>query len=199
MTVAIFSGGEFYNLTPFDYDILICADKGYEYAKKLNLAPNYIIGDFDSLGFVPNNAEVYDSEKDFSDTELCIKKAIDLGATNIDVYFALGGRIDHELFNISLLKFAKDLGVNARIISSNAIIELISSKDLDKEFEVKPNSTVSLVPFSSAVHIISLEGLKYPFNGEVLKGQTKTLSNVSTSKKISIKIKDGEILLIYFY
>ena len=107
MIIAIFSGGNFSEVKIQPYDVLICADKGFEYAKKLNLTPNYVLVDFDSLGYTPENAIQFNVDKDYSDTELCIKKAIQLNATQIDIYFALSGRIDHELFNISLLSAIK--------------------------------------------------------------------------------------------
>ena len=111
MKVAIFSGGEFSSTKIYPYDLLICADKGFSYAKKLNLMPSVVLGDFDSLEYIPQNATIYNKDKDFSDTHLAVDKAISLGATEIDLYFCLGGRLDHLLFNVNLLKYAKDKGV----------------------------------------------------------------------------------------
>ena len=196
MKVAIFSGGEFAKTQIIPYDKLICADKGYEYAKILNLIPDVILGDFDSLGYVPNNAEIFPKDKNFSDTELAVKKAIELGATEIDIYFSLGGRLDHELFNINLLKYAKNQGVTAKIISGNTLLRLISGSG---NYEVKNGSFVSFVPFSSEAHIIKSEGLKYPLDKiTAIKGETLTLSNEATSDEIYGEIKSGELLLICF-
>ena len=196
MKVAIFSGGEFVKTQIIPYDKLICADKGYEYAKILNLIPDVILGDFDSLGYVPNNAEIFPKDKNFSDTELAVKKAIELGATDIDIYFSLGGRLDHELFNINLLKYAKNQGVTAKIISGNTLLRLISGSG---KYEVKNGSFVSFVPFSSEAHIIKSEGLKYPLDKiTAIKGETLTLSNEAICDEIYVEIKSGELLLICF-
>ena len=196
MKVAIFSGGELTKTQILPFDKLICADKGYEYAKNLNLNPDIILGDFDSLGYVPENAELFSKDKNFSDTELAIKKAINLGATEIDLYFCLGGRLDHELFNINLLKFAKNLGVNAKILSGNTVVRLISGSG---NYSVKKGNTISFVPFSDAVHIIKSKGLKYPLDGiKAVKGETLTLSNVSNDDEIYVEIESGELLLICF-
>ena len=67
MKVAIFSGGPFENVQIEDFTVLICADKGYLYARNLGLKPNFVLGDFDSLGFVPDGAETYSVDKDLSD------------------------------------------------------------------------------------------------------------------------------------
>ena len=196
MKVAIFSGGEFIATQIRRFDKLICADKGYEYAKRLNLTPDIILGDFDSLGYIPENAEVFSKDKNFSDTELAIRKAINLGATEIDIYFCLGGRLDHELFNINLLKYAKNLGVTAKIISGNTAVRLISGSGT---YSVKKGGYVSFVPFSDVVHIKKSKGLNYPLDGiKALRGETLTLSNVANDDKIYVEIESGELLLICF-
>ena len=196
MKIAIFSGGEFLKTQLLPYDKLICADKGYEYAKALNLTPDFILGDFDSLGYMPQSAEIFPKDKNFSDTELAIKKAVSLGATEIDIYFSLGGRLDHELFNINLLKYAKNLGVTANIISGNTVVSLISGNG---SYLAKKGNNVSLVPFSDEAHIIKSKGLKYPLdNIKAVRGETLTLSNVATCDEIYIEIASGEVLLICF-
>lgn len=196
MKVAIFSGGEFENVTPFSYDRLICADKGYLYALKLNLTPNYIIGDFDSYTNIPGNAEVYPKDKDYSDTHLAIDKSISIGATEIDLYFALGGRLDHLLFNVNLLKYASDKGVKLNIISKDYTASLIKG---NVKFNASVNKTVSLVPFSDTVRINSSTGLKYEINNIIVKkGETLTLSNVANSNCVELEIESGELILVNF-
>ena len=196
MKVAIFSGGEFENVTPFSYDKLICADKGYLYALKLNLTPNYIIGDFDSYTNIPSGAEVYPKDKDYSDTHLAIDKAISIGATEIDLYFALGGRLDHLLFNVNLLKYASDKGVKLNIISKDYTASLIKG---NVKFNASVNKTVSLVPFSDTVRINSSTGLKYEINNIIVKkGETLTLSNVAISSEVELEIESGELILVNF-
>lgn len=199
MKVAIFSGGEFSNAKIQPFDLLICADKGYEYAKRLNLTPNIVLGDFDSLGFTPENAEVYPKNKDFSDTELAVNKALSLGATEITVYFALKGRIDHELFNISLLSSIKNKGVMAKIVDSDCVLEVINSTDIGRKYQAVKEKTVSIVPISKTVHILKSEGLLYDAKGVVESGTTLTLSNVSTCEEITLDIGSGEVILIRFY
>lgn len=196
MKVAIFSGGNFDSVKIMPYDKLICADKGYLYAKKLNLTPDVVLGDFDSLGYTPKCAEVYPTDKNYSDTQLAVIKAISLGATEIDIYFSLGGRIDHELFNIDILKLCKDKGVFARILSENSYMTLISGKG---SYPSKTGNFVSLVPFSSTAHITKSEGLKYPLDNLVVKkGETLTLSNVATDNSVYIDVLSGEVLYISF-
>ncbi|MBR3804179.1 MAG: thiamine diphosphokinase [Clostridia bacterium] len=197
MKVAIFSGGPFENVQIEDYTLLVCADQGYLYARNLGLKPNFVLGDFDSLGFVPDGAEVFPCDKDLSDLEIAIDKAISLKASEIDMYFCLGGRVDHELFNISMLKKCKEKGVRARIITKTQTLELINDKDNFTVFKCKCGGYVSLFPITQEVSFISSDGLKYSLKGIVSKqGETLTLSNQAIGESFTVEIKDGNALLV---
>lgn len=198
MKVAIFCGGEFSNVILQPYDALICADKGYDYAKRLNLTPTYVLGDFDSLGYIPENAEIFPADKNFSDTELAVYKAIEIGATEITLYFALKGRIDHELFNISLLSSIKSKGILAKIIDDNCVLEVINSTDIGRKYQAVKEKVVSIVPISKTAHILKSEGLLYDAKGEIVKGTTLTLSNVAISSEILVDVSIGEVILIIY-
>jgi thiamine pyrophosphokinase len=198
MKVAIFSGGTFDNAQILPYDVLICADKGYEYALKLNLTPNFVVGDFDSLGYVPSNAEVVSAVKDFSDTEMAVNKAILMGASEIDVYFALGGRMDHALFNIETLFYASRKGIKAQIISQKEKIIALTQTNATAVIKTCEGKTVSVVPFLETSHIIDSKGLKYSLNNvTVKKCSTLTLSNVAISNEVAVTLGSGEVMLIF--
>ena len=91
---AIFAGGDMPDLEEYRdaafwqrYSYYICADCGYRHAMKLGVIPDMIVGDFDSYGEeLPIGVEVLRSvpEKDDTDTLMAVKKAIELGYTNID-------------------------------------------------------------------------------------------------------------------
>ncbi len=196
MKVAIFSGGPFENVQIEEHTLLICADKGYLYARNLGFKPNFILGDFDSLGFVPDGAETYNVDKDLSDLELAIDKAISLKASEIDIYFCIGGQIDHELFNIFLLNKCKQNGIRGRILTQNQIVELIDYTDNHRVFTCKENGRVSLVPYTNEVTFIGSDGLKYDLKGVVsTRGTTLTLSNQAKGSSFIVEIKDGSVLL----
>ena len=58
-------------------DFIICADGGYNHAKNMNIKPDILIGDMDSVTDFMHDVEVlkYPTDKDFTDGELCIKYA----------------------------------------------------------------------------------------------------------------------------
>ena len=72
----IFCAAEFDELLePLDpADYLLAADGGLRHLDQLNLEPQGILGDFDSLGYTPQRAEVFPVEKDDTDAMLAARK-----------------------------------------------------------------------------------------------------------------------------
>ena len=94
-------------LQPVDKsDCLIAADGGLAHVQALGLTPDIILGDFDSLGYVPEGANVFPVRKDDTDTMLAIRRGLELGYHNFLIYGGLDGpRLDHTLANIQSLLF----------------------------------------------------------------------------------------------
>ncbi len=86
----------------------IAIDKGLEYLLRENIEPAILIGDFDSLSDVSlllnREYKRYPVKKDDTDTELAIQYAIEHGYDEIDIYGAIGGRIDHFMAMLSILQ-----------------------------------------------------------------------------------------------
>ena len=87
------------NGEPYPYAInagnalVYCCDGAYKWAKsKVRIDKN--IGDFDSLDEVPYPPpeEVYPAEKNFTDGEIALKKIIEAGADEIEIYGGGGGQ-----------------------------------------------------------------------------------------------------------
>ena len=60
-------------------DFLLAADGGLLHMKQLGLKPDGILGDFDSLGYTPEDATVFPVEKDDTDAMLAVRKGLELG------------------------------------------------------------------------------------------------------------------------
>ena len=75
------------------------------------MIPDIVIGDFDSISsheikWITEKAvetRRFPPEKDQTDFELALDHAMKIGCKEIQVFGALGGRMDHTLANISLL------------------------------------------------------------------------------------------------
>ena len=106
----IISGG---NYAPVEgvqaEDFVIACDKGYVYAEKAGVRPNLLVGDFDSYeGVLPSDLPVwrYKKEKDDTDTMIAIRYAVEQGFAQVELFCALGGRLDHLYANLQAAAFA---------------------------------------------------------------------------------------------
>ena len=108
----IFAGGELGEIKKCDIEegsYIICADSGLCHAQKLEIAPDVILGDFDSYkGELNYDVEIIrcSPQKDDTDTLMAVKLAISRGYDDIIILGALGGRFDHTIANIQTLKYA---------------------------------------------------------------------------------------------
>lgn len=184
-------------------DYVICADGGLEKAEKLNLRPNLILGDFDSvdstvLDYYKNlNIETvtFPTEKDYTDMELAVEYAVKKGFNNITLIGASGTRLDHTLANIQLLEKYHHMGINIEIIDNNNHIRIISDNS-DIEIINKKDHFVSLVPVTETIEGITLEGFKYPLNNvNVKRGTALLISNEITYNVGRIILKKGTALV----
>jgi thiamine pyrophosphokinase len=189
-------------------DLVIAADGGSRHCRELGLKPAILIGDFDSLGsaelaaFEMAGSEIirHPARKDFTDLELALRHARDLGASEIVVIAALGERWDQTLANL-LLPAAADLsGVRISLLDGPQEIMLLRGND-DRsepahiELGGQPGDTVSLIPLGGDARGITTHGLEYPLADETLFfGNTRGLSNVMLGETASVYLKEGVLL-----
>lgn len=115
----IFCGGGFSGLAEpiLEDDFVIAADKGLAYAQALGLQPDLVLGDFDSLGYIPAGAEVHPVEKDDTDAMLAVRRGLEAGCEEFMLYGSLDGdRVDHTMANFQLLCFLADQGTRGTLV-----------------------------------------------------------------------------------
>ncbi|MEG2538488.1 MAG: thiamine diphosphokinase [Clostridium sp.] len=186
-------------------DILIAADGGGNYTFREGISLDYLIGDFDSIssevlehyksqGTV---VERYPSDKDYTDTELCLMKAIELSASEVYYIGGIGDRLDHSLSNIHLLYKTLKKGIKSYILSKTADI-FICENSLNISGEI--GETVSIIPLLSPVNGITLKGFKYLLNDADFEfGDVFGTCNVLEQNKATISIKEGCLIVIKQY
>src|SRR5215207_4381573 len=104
-------------------DYIICADGGTRHALALGLTPHLVIGDMDSINKDEwqdleksgVSVELFPQDKNETDLELAIHRALELAAEEIIIIGALGGRLDQTLGNIALLATPPGNSRNIRI------------------------------------------------------------------------------------
>lgn len=110
----IITGGEY---APYEfvqyylpaYDLLIAADSGLDTALQFGLVPDFVIGDMDSVKdnlFIQacdkTRTHLFPRDKDFTDTELAVTLAHQLGSDDLSIVGGGGGRADHFLYFMRL-------------------------------------------------------------------------------------------------
>ena len=184
-----------------DYELIICADNGVKHARHLGIVPHYILGDLDSastenIAYYEGRSCIlkYPAEKDETDTELAIDKAIALGATQIDVYGAIGTRLDHTLGNVHLLY--KALKKHVYVCMMNHHNEVHLMKDVIT-LKGARGDLVSLIPFSEVVKGVTTTNLAYALDQGTFKmGEPYGVSNYMLGNEASISIAEGLLLVI---
>ncbi|MPW26038.1 thiamine diphosphokinase [Alkalibaculum sp. M08DMB] len=185
-----------------DYDMIICADGGVNNALKLDLLPDVVIGDLDSISqrsidiIKRNNIKVieYSKYKDETDTELVLEYIIQYGYKFVTMIGCIGDRIDHSLANIYLLNKLLKHNIIGNIIDEKNDIYLI---DNSIDISDKKDSIISLLPLSDTVEGITSTGLYYTLEESfMVKEVPYGISNKLTSNNAQVKVTKGELLVI---
>jgi thiamine pyrophosphokinase len=211
----IFANGEQLDLAAIgeqirEDDVLVAADGGLRYLRKLGLQPHRVIGDLDSL--TPEEiAELemqrvqidrYPREKDETDLEIALKTVIQEGYSSVLVLAALGGRLDMTLANIALLALPELAPVDVRLDDGIEEVFLIrpSAGDGDKGRLISglPGERVSLLAWGGPAQGVRTDGLYYPLCGETLYPEyTRGISNHMLEDTAWVSLEQGLLICIH--
>ncbi|MCL4527878.1 MAG: thiamine diphosphokinase [Chloroflexi bacterium] len=184
-------------------DTILCADGGTHHALALGLQPNLVVGDMDSLSKdawkkleqANIQIELHPRDKDETDLELAIRRAIEMNPDSILIIGALGGRVDQILGNIALFSNARLASIDCRFDDG---AEEISFCRKQVEIRGRSGDIVSLIPWNGAAHGVRTEGLKWSLRGETLYPEkTRGISNEMVDTKASVSIESGLLLVIH--
>ena len=178
-------------------DFLLAADGGLLHFEKLGLTPHGILGDFDSLGYVPEGATVFPVEKDDTDAMLAVRKGLELGFTDFLLYGSLDGpRLDHTVANFQTLQFLADHGARGFLIGNTHIVTVV--KDGGLHFDPGCTGILSVFCMGAPARGVTISGLYYPLeNGNLTPGFPLGASNHFTGQSATISVEDGSLLVIY--
>ena len=178
-------------------DVVIAADGGLQHTKRLGLQPQVILGDFDSLLYVPAGAEVYPVEKDDTDAMLAARKGLELGYREFLFYGALDGpRLDHTVSNFQTLQFLADRGAKGYLIGKDYIVTVIKEETV--EFPAEAEGILSLFCLGPNAEGITLENLHYPLkDGTLTSGFPLGVSNHFIGKSAKITVNSGSLLALW--
>lgn len=186
-------------------DFLVAADGGSRYLRELDLLPDLLIGDLDSVDadYLKNLSgsstiiKKYPVDKDETDLELALSHALDANYSTIRILGALGGRIDHTLGNLSLLLRADLSGCDVRLLDGQQEVMLI--RDC-VAITGEPGELVSLVPWGVPATGVSTTGLQYALTNETLcPHEARGISNVMEDHAAEVSLKEGLLLCFHLF
>ncbi len=182
---------------PDDNDFIIAADKGILNAEKFGLKPNYIVGDFDSLEYIPTGENVikHPVMKDDTDLLLAIKTGFDNGFRNFRIFGCIGGeRFDHTIASIQACSYVKQLGGNAIFYDGKTSLMLIKNEGVS--FPESLNGIVSVFSYSESA-CVSIKGLLYELENHTLtQSYPLGVSNEFIGNQAEITVHNGTGLII---
>lgn len=210
----IITGGDYaplpkdlYSSTRFD---VYACDSGYLNAKRMDIVPKLVIGDFDSMNIpFDTDAEikVFPTIKDDTDTMLAVRYTLDKGYDCFHVACAFGGRLDHAFSNIQAAAFIASKGGIARLYGTNDIVTVFGASstgamDLNGNTPAKlsfPNMTgwsLSVFSLSDSCEGVTIRGTKYEVSDTVIYSNDPIgTSNVWTTPDAIISLKKGIIMV----
>lgn len=175
-----------------EYDIVCAIDGAYNHFESLNIVPNLVTGDFDSIKKIPTTVEVINTpNQDFTDFEKALQILKHRGFFDIDIYGGSGKEHDHFLGNISTALQWK-LGLKITFYDDFGTYFFI--EDSFEGHNLKDRN-ISLIPLPVANGIVT-KGLLYPLNNETLTfGERIGTRNKANENDVQISVESGDLLL----
>ena len=162
------------------------------------------VGDFDTVSkevlaqFEKNSSTKlfrFPPEKNETDSELAVQFAIDQNPDVIWIVGATGGRIDHMLGNLELLKRPLQKGIVCEIVDPQNRIRLIDGPVvLERLSDWK---YISFLSYTDKTEGIALKGFAYTVDDFTLeKGSTRCISNEICDEKAEVSFTKGMLYCI---
>ena len=180
-------------------DYRVAADGGANLLQVLNLLPDAVVGDFDSLQpdvqkQLPETILFHVKEQDTNDADKAVRHCLKLGFTEINLLGADGGRQDQFLSSLEILfKYSP----SARLIIWTALERMEFILDTWEE-TLPPGTTLSLLPLFGGAQGVVSRGLKFQLNNHaLLPGKSPSgVSNQVLSNPVTVSIREGQLLLV---
>ncbi len=182
-----------------DRAYIIAADGGYASLKQRSITPDAVIGDFDSLGYVPSesNIECLPRAKDDTDIFYAAKKAYAAGYRKF--YFcgcAEGERADHTYANISVMRYLARRGAECVMEGESCFYRVISGHN--KLVFDGCKGVFSVFALSDRATGVTLRGFEYELSRATLFSDVPLgVSNRFASNICEIETEEGDLLLIW--
>lgn len=178
---------------------VVAVDGGVASVRAAGVEPTVAIGDFDSLGYVPEGVPVqrHTPFKAASDMELGVLWAQHHGARRIEAYGALGGRLDHTIANLQLFARVSEEGAQVRLVGLDQQVAFLTGP-ATLELPPLPQGTVSVFAACDQADGVLEEGMRYSFDSPRLTNRsTRGLSNELIGQPARVSVGEGTLIVIF--
>ena len=191
-------------------DFVIAVDGGLSYCGILNVEPDLILGDFDSVSEqealaiekleqqIPERILRLPCEKDDADTLAALKEGLKRGYTDFRIYAGTGGRFDHTLANIQCLIYLKNRGATGYLVDGTGMMLIIKNEAV--HFQAGLEGYLSLFSLVEESRGITIEGMKYSLEHAVIRNDFPVgISNEFIGEAAAIAVEDGTLVCMIAY
>ena len=174
---------------------VIAADGGIEVCSEMGIKPDLIIGDFDSLGHIPEaeNRIILPEIKDDTDMIAAVKEGLKQNCKVFYRYGGTGGRVSHTLANIDTLEYIEKRGAIGYLHDKEEVLT-VTSKGLNFYKDYKGYISIFA---KGGDALISESGFKYELDKKLITCDFPLgVSNEFTGKNSSLTVHSGTVLVV---
>lgn len=180
----------------------IAADYGTDHAKHLGIVPDLVVGDLDSVSpealawaeGLGATIERHPGDKDETDLELALRRAVDHEPERIVVAAVGGGRLDHLLANFMVLADPRFAVAPIDILVDDTRVSVVHGQ---REITGDPGSVVSLLPIGEDAIGVTTSGLGYELHDEPLGARSsRGVSNYLVGSEATVALRQGVLLAV---
>ena len=188
-------------------DYVIAADGGFAYCRYLEIEPDLVLGDFDSLdennmeaimemrSREPEKVRALPVKKDDTDMLAAIKEGLKLGYKEFVIYGGQGGRLAHTMANIQCLNYLKEKGARGYLMDGDGMI--LVAKNETVSFKKNLEGLLSLFSLGDKAEGVTIRNMKYLLdNATVTNDFPIGVSNEFIGKESSITVENGTLLIM---
>ena len=166
--------------------------------KARGIEPDFVMGDFDSLGYRPDhpNVETHPVMKDDTDLGLAVRWALAHGYRRLVMAGALGGRLDQTIASLQTLRGLTDAGAQGWLIGCGWVVTAVQNGTL--AFPAGMEGTVSVFSSGDAARGVTLRGLLYEITDAELRcAMPLGVSNSFTGAAATVRVTDGTVFVLW--
>lgn len=183
-------------------DVVVAADSGVDHALRAGLAIDYVVGDLDSVSpqglalatGAGARIEVHPPDKDQTDLELALDRAVSLAPSRVIITGTAGGRLDHFLANMLLIASPRYRETTIDVVTDADRIHVVHDA---RHLRAEPGQLITLLPIHGPAVGVTTEGLRYPLRDETLPvASPRGVSNQFLTPAASVSLRHGTLLVI---